>query len=106
MEMGVHGVESQRSPAVRICARAGCGAPVKKPTNKYCSIRCCSTDPERLERLRSQAQRAHRAVVPITRQLSMDLDFWGNSLANPEAAIALVGDGREDVPRGMSRLAV
>ena len=96
-----------RLPAVRLCARAGCSEPVKKPTNKYCSVHCCAIDPERLERLRSQAHRnARRAVLPLAHQLS--LEIWGSSpvLANPEAEIDLLGEGREDVPRGMSRLAV
>jgi hypothetical protein len=52
---------------------------VKKPTNKYCSVHCCAIDPERL---------------------------WGSSGANPEAEIDILGEGREDVPRGMSRLVV
>jgi hypothetical protein len=38
----------------------------------------------------------------MSRQLS--LDVWGSSMSNPEAEIDLVGEGREDVPRGMSRL--
>jgi hypothetical protein len=77
---------------------------VKKPTNKYCSVRCCTIDPERLERLRVQAQRSHRRVLPMARQLALELG--GLPLSNPEAEIDLVGQGREDVPRGMSRLAV
>ena len=95
---------STHVPAPRVCARAGCGTPVKKPTNKYCSVRCCATDPERLERMRSQAQRSHRTIVPLTRQLSLEL--WGSALANPEAEIRLLGEEREDIPRGMSHLAV
>jgi hypothetical protein len=43
-------------------------------------------------------------VLPLARQLS--LEIWGTSPANPEAEIALLGEGREDVPRGMSRLVV
>ena len=94
-----------RLPAVRLCARAGCSEPVKKPTNKYCSVRCCAIDPERLERLRAQAHRnSRRTVLPLAHQLSLEMS--GSSLANPEAEIALLGDAREDVPRGMSRLVV
>jgi hypothetical protein len=105
MEVGVRHAADGRLPAVRLCARAGCDQPVKKRTNKYCSVRCCAIDPERLERLRTQAQRnGRRTVLPLARQLS--LEIWGTSLANPEAEIALLGEGREDVPRGMSRLVV
>ena len=74
---------------------------MKKPTNKYCSVRCCSIDPDRLERMRTRGSRGGRtAVVPLARQLS--LEIFG--LSDPEAEIDLVGEGREDVPRGMSRL--
>ncbi|MGA2282470.1 MAG: hypothetical protein ABSH07_02155 [Candidatus Dormibacteria bacterium] len=106
MEVGVRHAADGRLPAVRLCARSGCGEPVKKPTNKYCSVHCCAIDPERLERLRTQAHRnGRRAVLPLAHQLA--LEMWGSSsLANPEAEIDLVGEGREDVPRGMSRLAV
>ena len=105
MEVGVRHATQSRLPAVRLCARSGCGEAVKKPTNKYCSVRCCATDPERLERLRAQAHRsARRTVLPLAHQLSFDI--WGSTSANPEAEIDLVGEGREDVPRGMSRLAV
>jgi len=100
----VRDVDSIRSSSERLCARAGCRQPVKKPTNRYCSVHCCAIDPERLERLRTQAQRAHRTVIPMTRQLSLDL--WGSHLFNPEVEIDVVGEGREDVPRGMSHLAV
>jgi hypothetical protein len=103
MEVGVHGGDVPHAQSKR-CSRAGCDNPVKKRTNKYCSVRCCSIDPERIERLRSQAQRAHRTVVPMTRQLSLEL--WGARLSNPEAELDVLGEGREDVPRGMSHLAV
>jgi len=94
-----------RLPSVRLCARIGCSEPVKKPTNKYCSVRCCAIDPERLERLRAQAHRnSRRTVLPLAHQLS--LEIWGSSLANPEAEIDRLGDAREDVPLGMSRLVV
>ncbi|MBJ7610200.1 MAG: hypothetical protein JF887_12330 [Candidatus Dormibacteraeota bacterium] len=84
----------------RICARRGCTAPVKKATAKYCSVRCCSIDPERHARLRLSAQRTARGVLPMTRQLSLTL----NTASNPEAALAQLSEAREDVPRGMSRL--
>jgi hypothetical protein len=105
MEVGVRHATDGRLPSVRLCARTGCSEPVKKPTNKYCSVRCCAIDPERLERLRNQAHRnARRTVLPLAHQLS--LEMWGSSQSNPEAEIALLGEGREDVPRGMSRLVV
>ncbi|MDQ6846258.1 MAG: hypothetical protein M3019_01540 [Candidatus Dormibacteraeota bacterium] len=84
----------------RICARRGCAAPVKKRTAKYCSVRCCSIDPERHARLRLSAQRSSRRVLPLTRQLSLGL----GATNNPEAAISRISEAREDVPRGMSRL--
>ena len=84
----------------RICARRGCTNSVKKPTAKYCSVRCCSVDPERRERLRASAQRSTRRVLPMTRQLTLGLA----SANNPEAALALLCEGRDDVPRGMSHL--
>jgi hypothetical protein len=84
----------------RVCARRGCAAPVNKATAKYCSVRCCSLDPERHARLRQSAQRATRRVLPMTRQLSLGL----NPANNPEAALARICEGREDVPQGMSRL--
>ena len=73
---------------------------MKKATAKYCSVRCCSLDPERHARLRVSAQRSSRQVLPMTRQLSLGL----MAAHNPEAALAQFGEGREDVPRGMSRL--
>jgi hypothetical protein len=102
MEVGVH--DGDVCARARHCARAGCDKPVKKPTNKYCSVGCCSTDPARIEKLRTQAHRAHRTVLPMSRQLSLEL--WGARLSNPEAELELLGEGREDVPRGMSHLAV
>ena len=86
--------------ARRICARRGCAVPVKKATGKYCSVRCCSLDPERHARLRQSARLSNRRVLPMTRQLSLGL----NAANNPEAVIARISDAREDVPRGMSRL--
>jgi hypothetical protein len=84
----------------RVCARRGCASPVKKATAKYCSVRCCSLDPERHARLRLSAQRSNRRVLPMTRQLNLGL----NAANNPEAAISRISEAREDVPRGMSRL--
>ena len=87
--------------ALRTCSRPGCQNSVKKPTAKYCSVGCCATDPERHRRLRAQAQRSHRrGLLPMSRQLSLELP-----VADAEATLELLGDGREDVPRGMSRLA-
>ncbi len=74
--------------------------PVKKATAKYCSVRCCAVDPERHARLRLSAQRSSRRVLPMTRQLNLGIST-GN---NPEAALARISQGREDVPQGMSRL--
>jgi hypothetical protein len=99
----VHSRVTTRMSTVRLCARVGCNAPVKKPTNRYCSVACCAMDPDRLERLRAQAQRARHVVLPMTHQLSLGL--WKGQLGNPEAEIDILGEGREDVPRGMSHLA-
>jgi hypothetical protein len=74
--------------------------PVKKTTAKYCSVRCCSLDPERHARLRLSARRSNRRVLPMARQLRLSL----NAANNPEAAISRISEAREDVPRGMSRL--
>lgn len=87
---------------LRICARRGCDSAVKKPTAKYCSIQCCTLDPERHARLRTQARRhARSTLVPMSRQLAMP--FNGTSL-DPEAMIARLCEGRDDVPGGLSRL--
>ncbi|MDQ2960593.1 MAG: hypothetical protein M3R48_06025 [Candidatus Dormibacteraeota bacterium] len=91
----------ERSTTVRTCSRRGCTAPVKKATAKYCSIRCCSIDPVRRERIRQSTQRAARRVLPMSQQLVLGL----HTQHNPEAEIARFCEGREDVPRGMSRLA-
>lgn len=87
-------------PPRRVCLRRGCDNPVNKSTAKYCSVRCCSVDPERRARLRESAQRSGRQVLPMTRQLSLAF----NAQANPEAIIARLCAGREDIPQGMSRL--
>jgi hypothetical protein len=98
-------VRPSRPGHAKTCARRGCSATVKKSTAKYCSVRCCSVDPERLEKLRSQARRAAgRPVLPMARQLP--LSFAAPPSSNPEAVLNLLCQGREDVPGGMSRLAV
>jgi hypothetical protein len=87
----------------RVCTRNGCVNAVKKPTAKYCSVGCCAKDPARHARLRAQARRgARRSILPMSHQLSLGLPAVP---ANPEALIATLCDGREDLPRGMSRLA-
>jgi len=85
----------------RICARVGCGEPVHKPTAKYCSIKCCSIDPERHERLRNQARRASARPIPMLRQLRFE---FSASAFDPEAQLTQFCQAREDVPAGMSRL--
>jgi hypothetical protein len=87
----------------RTCARRGCGSTVKKRTAKYCSRDCCRLDPERQEKLRAQALRAGRSIVPMSRQLPMP--FGGRPISYQEDSIARLGEGREDVPAGMSRFA-
>ncbi|MHB8718128.1 MAG: hypothetical protein ACYDAC_04445 [Candidatus Dormibacteria bacterium] len=87
--------------AGRVCSRRGCTQPVNKPTAKYCSVACCSLDPERRERMRKSVQRSSRRVIPMQRQLTLGFGAW----PNPEAEIARFCEGREDVPRGMSHLA-
>ena len=86
----------------RMCARRGCGAAVKKPTAKYCSVRCCAIDPERHERLRAQARRASARPLTMAHQLSLSAL---SMTFDPEAQLAQLSEGREDVPSGMSRLA-
>jgi hypothetical protein len=86
----------------RLCARRGCAEPVKKRTAKYCSVRCCAIDPERHERLRQQARRASARPLPMTRQLALTLQ---PAAFDPEALLAQLCLGREDVPEGMSRFA-
>jgi len=97
-------VRSSRHLQRKVCARRGCSVPVKKPTAKYCSVRCCSVDPERLEKLRTQARRSgNRPVLPLARQLQLSFSGGGS---NPEELLNSLCQGREDVPGGMSRLAV
>ena len=91
------------SSRLRSCARVGCGQTVKKPTNRYCSRACCALDPARVERLRHAhrpAQTARRpTLIPLARQL--ELPVWDVE------EIFLVGQqAREEMPAGLSRLAV
>jgi len=81
----------------RACARPGCDAPVHKRTARFCSVRCSSLDPGRRARLRASAQRGR--VVPLARQLTLNFD-------GAEAPLARFAGLREDLPAGLSRLAV
>jgi hypothetical protein len=92
-------VRSSRSrPATtRQCARAGCSALVKKQTAKYCSVQCSSLDPDRRARLRERARSGR--VLPLARQLRLEFE-------SEELSLALLENGREEIPRGLSRLAV
>src|SRR6202163_885939 len=91
----------RRAMPRRICARVGCGEPAHKPTAKYCSIKCCSIDPARHERLRNQARRASARPIPMLRQLRFEFQATG---FDPEAQLTVLCQSREDVPSGMSRL--
>ncbi|MHB8508897.1 MAG: hypothetical protein ACYDGR_09665 [Candidatus Dormibacteria bacterium] len=82
---------------MRKCARVGCGQPVKKPTNKYCSRGCCALDPARIETLRAGSM---RRLLPLARQLELPV------VGSTERALEMVCRGREDEPAGLSRLAV
>jgi hypothetical protein len=108
MDESATGSRPQHTSHLRTCARRGCSAAVKKPTAKYCSVRCCSIDPERLEKLRAQARRASRQpVLPMARQLHLNFTASAATMpANPEELLNLLCQGREDVPAGMSRLVV
>jgi hypothetical protein len=83
---------------VKICARPGCEAAVKKTTAKYCSIRCCAIDPVRQERLRRQARRA--PIVPLAHQLSIMFQVHPDM----EASLDERTLGRDDIPAGLQRL--
>src|ERR1700681_2490435 len=85
----------------RICARVGCGEPVHKPTAKYCSIRCCSIDPERHQRLRNQALKASARPIPMLPPLRFELP---SQAFDREPQLTQFCQAREDVPSGMSRL--
>jgi hypothetical protein len=91
-----HGLK-QTAP-LKICARPGCDASVKKATAKYCSIRCCAIDPSRQERLRRQARRA--PIVPLAHQLSIIFQVH----ADIEASLDERTFGRDDIPAGLQRL--
>jgi len=82
---------------LRVCARAGCVAPVKKQTAKYCSVQCSSLDPDRRARLRERARSGR--ILPLARQLRLDFE-------SEELGLALLETGREEIPRGLSRWAV
>lgn len=98
---GTDDVIGDSTGANRVCARRGCSQPVNKRTAKYCSVRCCTIDPERRERIRIRARRAHEKPLAMVRQLSLSLD---SAAFDPEAQLAEMGELREDVPAGMSRL--
>jgi hypothetical protein len=86
----------------RICARIGCQTMVNKATAKYCSVLCCSTDPQRLSRMRERSRIASRQVLPMSRQLAIPF----GSHDGAEQMLALLCEGREDAPLGMARLVV
>jgi hypothetical protein len=92
-----HGFSKQTTP-LKVCARPGCDATVKKATAKYCSIRCCAIDPSRQERLRRQARRA--PIVPLAHQLSIMFQVHSDI----EASLDGRTFGREDIPAGLQRL--
>src|ERR1700689_3743905 len=100
-EAGVSRHSQRAAMPRRICARVGCSEPVHKPTAKYCSIKCCSIDPARHERLRNQARRAAARPIPMLRQLRFDFQA---TAFDPEAQLNELCLAREDVPSGMSRL--
>jgi hypothetical protein len=85
----------------RTCAKRGCDNVVNKRTAKYCSVTCCSSDPARNERIREQARRNRRRIIPLARQLT----FGFEANAGAEAQIDSLAMFREDVPFGMARLA-
>jgi hypothetical protein len=89
---------SRYRPATpRQCARTGCSALVKKQTAKYCSVQCSSLDPDRRARLRERARSGR--VLPLARQLQLEFE-------SEELGLALLDNGREEIPRGLSRWAV
>ena len=91
-----HGLK--QTVSLKICARPGCEASVKKATAKYCSISCCAMDPNRQERLRRQARRA--PIVPLAHQLSIIFQVHRDI----EASLDDRTFGREDIPAGLQRL--
>ncbi|MGH7758711.1 MAG: hypothetical protein ACREN7_05325, partial [Candidatus Dormibacteria bacterium] len=72
----------------RLCAREGCGRPVKKQTARYCSVKCSSQDPYRRARLRARARSGR--VLPLARQLRLDFEA-------EEMGQALLDRDREEV---------
>src|ERR1700694_813219 len=96
---GKVGGSDNASGSLRVCARRGCVMSVKKLSAKYCSIQCCAIDPERLERLRTQARRGNARPLAMSHQLSLTMPA---PAYDPEALLANLE--REDIPRGMSRL--
>ncbi|MEA2645991.1 MAG: hypothetical protein QOE92_1074 [Chloroflexota bacterium] len=73
----------------------GCIKQVKKPTNKYCSRACCTSDPERSQRLREVSR---RRILPMARQL--DLRMWESE----DNVLAAACEEIEEAPSGLSRL--
>jgi len=88
---------SPHPTALRVCARTGCVALVKKQTAKYCSVQCSSLDPDRRARLRERARSGR--VLPLARQLRLDFE-------SEEMGLALLDNRREEIPLGLSRWAV
>jgi hypothetical protein len=88
---------SPRPVTPKQCARIGCSALVKKPTAKYCSVQCSSLDPDRRARLRERARSG--TVLPLARQLRLEF-------GSEELGLAQLDNGREEIPRGLSRWAV
>ncbi len=84
--------------SVKVCASPYCARGVKKPTAKYCSIRCCAEDPVRKERLRRQARRA--PIVPLAHQLAMSFRTYPDIEDGLDARIP----SRDDIPAGLQRL--
>jgi hypothetical protein len=84
--------------AVKLCAHPGCDNAVKKPTAKYCSIRCCALDPARQERLRVRAR--HGRIVPLAHQLSIAFQVH----SDVESSLDDRALEREDIPAGLQRL--
>ena len=88
----------KQTAPLKVCARPGCEALVKKTTAKYCSIGCCAADPNRQERLRRQARRA--PILPLAHQLSIIFQVHSDIEASLDDRVM----SREDVPAGLQRL--
>src|ERR1700730_18411318 len=95
--MGIAHGYRQIAP-IKITARPGCEAAVKKTPDKYCSIGCCAMAPVRQERLRRQARRA--PIVPLAHQLSIMFQVHPDI----EASLDERTLGRDDIPAGLQRL--